>query len=203
MLLTTAEDIAAFVQEIRRESDRGLPLVALGLIDELLLETLRAFFRETKSTKYLLDDGNAPLGSVSSRLHACFALGLINDFEFAEIMLLRKVRNLFAHKKHGMSFCDEQVRGYCSTLKSDLPKDAGYDTKDPRFRFENATVCMVLRLYHRADWVKLKRCDLCEAAQLPPSLWRSFEDDPPPDGQSFIAIGPGNPRLGAEKETGK
>ena len=189
MLLSTAEDIAAFVQELQLESDRGLPLIATSLIDELLRETLRAFFLETKSTEYLIDEGNAPLGTFSARIHTCFALGLINEYEKSESQLLRKVRNLFAHNKHGFSFADAKVVGLCSSLKSDLPNDDRYDQNNARFRFINASVCLVLRLYHRPDWVALQRRTLLDCVDNHPTQWRSFDTDPPPAGQAYIAIG--------------
>lgn len=44
MLLSTAQDLAKFIEELKRETDRGLPLVAAALIDDRLTETLRAFF---------------------------------------------------------------------------------------------------------------------------------------------------------------
>jgi mannitol operon repressor len=101
MLLSTAEDLAEFVGELKKESDQGLPLVAVALIDDLLEKTLKAFFCEGSSASKLLCEGNAPLGTLSSRIEACFALGLIDKFEHSEISILRKVRNEFAHAKHG------------------------------------------------------------------------------------------------------
>ena len=189
MLLSTAEDLAVFVNELRKETDRGLPLVATALIDHLLQETLRAFFCETKSVSYLIDDGNAPLGSFSSRIHACHALGLIDEFEWREVTLLRKVRNLFAHNKHGFSFNDETVMGLCSSLESDLPQDEGYPLSNARFRFINASVCVVLRLYHRPAWVKLEKRKPREWVSSQQVTWRSVKDDPPPNGSPVMVIG--------------
>lgn len=182
MLLSTAEDLARFVDELRRESDRGLALVAAALIDDKLGETLRSFFCEGPGAAKLVDDTNAALGTFSSRSEACFALGLIDDFEYREIALLRKVRNEFAHAKHGTTFETPRVQGFCSSLKSDLPQGANYPLNDPRFRFTNAAVCIVLRLYHRPEWVALERRK--PKSWLPQSAteWRSFDDEkPPPD----------------------
>ena len=121
MLLTTAEDLAMFVEELKRESDRGLPLVATALIDQLLRDSLRALFCANASVSKLLDESNAPLGTFSSRIEACFALGLIEQFEYGEIHILRKVRNEFAHARHGIDFKAPKVQGLCSSLKADLP----------------------------------------------------------------------------------
>ena len=49
MRLDHAEDLAKFVEELKRETDRGLPLVGAALIDEKLLETMQSFFVEGKS----------------------------------------------------------------------------------------------------------------------------------------------------------
>lgn len=188
LLLSTAEDMAAFVKELQRESDRGLPLVATSLLDELLRETLRALFCDNPSATKALDGFNAPIGTFSSRVETCHALGLIDQFEYAEVNLLRKVRNEFAHSRHGKSFGDEKIISICASLKSDLPGGSGYQTEDAKFRFINSTVVLVLRLYHRPDWVKLERREPREWVSNDQTTWRSIEDDPPPPGVSPIMV---------------
>jgi mannitol operon repressor len=188
VLLTTAEDLAKFVEELRRESDRGLPLVATALIDQLLRDSLRALSCENGSVSKLLDEPNAPLGTFSSRIEACFALGLIDQFEYSQIHVLRKVRNEFAHARHGMDFKASKVQGLCSSLKADLPLGADYPVDDPRFRFTNATVVMVLRLYHRPDWVALERRQPKAWVSEDATRWRSFKDEPPPPGIAPIMV---------------
>ncbi|PHP66799.1 transcriptional regulator [Zhengella mangrovi] len=193
MLLSTAEDLALFVDELKRESDRGLALVGVALIDDKLGDTLKAFFREGAPNGRLVDDPNAPLSTFSSRADACYALGLIDHFEFAEIGLLRKVRNEFAHAKHGLSFQSPRVQGLCSSLKADLPQDAGYPLTEPRFRYTNSVVAMALRLYHRPDWVALERRTSKGYFPQGETTWRSFAQNPPPNGRPFLAIGKAKP----------
>lgn len=193
MLLATAQDLASFTAELQQESDRGLALVAAALIDEKLGETLAAFFCETYKASRLLSDGNAPLGSFSARIQLCHALGLIDAFEHSEIELLRKVRNEFAHARHGMSFKNTRIVGLCATLASDLPEGAGYPVSDPRFRFTNATIALVLRLYHRPDWVALERRAPKEWVAREATRWRSVKSEPPPEAQPVMAIGQMHP----------
>lgn len=50
MLLSTAEDLARFVDELKRESDRGLALVGAALIDDKVGDTLKAFFRASMNS---------------------------------------------------------------------------------------------------------------------------------------------------------
>lgn len=100
MLVEHAEDLANFVNELQGETNRGLPLVGAALIDEKLLNTLESFFVEGKSSSKLLSAPNAPLGTFSSRIDACYSLALIDKFEYQEIGIIRKIRNEFAHAKH-------------------------------------------------------------------------------------------------------
>jgi len=168
MRLDQAEDLARFVEELKQETDRGLPLVGAALIDEKLLETLQSFFCNDKSSGKLLTNGNAPLGTFSSRIEACFALGLIDEFEYKEISLIRKVRNKFAHAKHGISFQTEEVRGLCSTLEADVPEGDGNTTNNSRLRFTYAVVGLALRLYYRPEWVAKERRE--------PKVWVTVDE---------------------------
>ena len=180
MLLSTGEDLAVFMKELQSETDRGLPLVAAALIDDLLSETLRSFFIENGSADKILKGASAPIGTMSARLNLCHALGFIDDYEKSEIELIRKIRNRFAHAKHGLSFGDASIQGYCSSFISSMPGGGIYPEHTPRFRLVNATVCVVLRLYHRADWVVLERRE--QKVWVDPDLtrWRDVKDEPPP-----------------------
>ena len=188
------QDFSSFVSELHRESDRGLALVGGALIDDRLLETLRAFFCEGVASKRLLEDGAAPLGTFSSRSDACFALGLIDAFEHREIALIRKVRNEFAHAKHGMSFKTAKVAGFCSTLASDLPLGSDYPINEPRFRFTNAVVVMASRLYYRPAWVEKERRQGKSWVDPKDVRWRSIDEEMPPSGLPVIGMAKRQPR---------
>lgn len=194
MLLSTAQDLAEFVSELERETDRGLALVAAALLDEKLAQTLKAFFCESYPASRLLDEGNATLGTLSSRVELCYALGLIDAHEYAEIGLIRKVRNEFAHAKHGLTFKGQRIQGLCASFNSDLPEGADYPTTDPRFRFINASVAMALRLYHRPDWVALERRQSREWLPKDSIKWRSMGENPPPLNHPVLVIGRGKTR---------
>src|SRR4051812_16444590 len=91
------KDLSRFLAELQAESDRGLALVGAAVIDDRLRETLASFVVEGPLGARLLDGASAPLSTFSARTDACAALGLIDEFEYGEISLLRKVRNEFAH----------------------------------------------------------------------------------------------------------
>jgi hypothetical protein len=190
MLLSTAEDLAIFTKELQKETDRGLPLVAAALIDELLSDTLRSFFIDNSTHEKLLNGATAPIGTMSARLNLCHALGLIDDYEKSEAELIRKVRNRFAHARHGLSFGDDAIKGLCSSFSSPLPEGDAYPAHTPRFRLINATICVVLRLYHRADWVALERRNSKVWVEPDFTRWRSTEKEPPSKGEVVLGLHP-------------
>jgi mannitol operon repressor len=181
-------DLSKFLRELQAESDRGLALVAASVLDDKLRGALDALLVEGGAASRLLDAGNAPLGTLSARTDACLALGLIDDFEHAEITLIRKVRNEFAHGLHGTNFQTEPIRGFCASLKSDLPDGAGHSINDARFRFINAAVSLVSRLYYRSEWIARERRTPKDWISPDQVRWRSFADEKPPDGAQVLGI---------------
>jgi mannitol operon repressor len=147
------KDFTAFLREFQDETDRGAGLVGAAVIDDRLLETLGAFMVSNKAASALLDGGTAPLGTFSSRIDATFALGLISDHEHRECHIIRRIRNEFAHRKHGVTFMDEKIRALCDTLQSDLPGGRDGFREKPRQVFINAVVLISLGLTYRAEWV--------------------------------------------------
>jgi hypothetical protein len=185
MILKDAEDLASFVSELQRESDRGLPLVGGALIDELLQESLRAFFIASTTVDKLLDEATGPLATFSARSKTCFVLGLIDAHEYREVELIRKIRNEFAHAKHGKTFSDDRIRDLCFNLKSNVPE--GYSVEDPRSRFISAVVAVVVRLYYRPKWVALERRQAKAWVPEDPR-WRSVQEELPPDGVPVLGL---------------
>jgi hypothetical protein len=186
MLLKHAEDLSSFLKELQSETDRGLPLVGASLIDEKLLRTLESFLINCKAQKKLLKEPNAPLGTFSSRADICYALGLIDSFEYQEIGIIRKIRNVFAHTRHGITFSDKKIIGLCTSLKSPLPDGENISKISPRFRLINSVLCIVLRLYYRPEWVEKER--LKEKKWVPDSCWYNMNDKKPPENAGFIGL---------------
>ena len=103
-------ELAKFSAEYNKESDRGAVLIAASRFDEVLKVLLFAFLRESNSSTQLLDGFSAPLGTFSARASACHALGLIEDYEFEEITLIRRIRNEFGHKWRDIGFETDRIR---------------------------------------------------------------------------------------------
>ncbi len=139
-----------FLAEFNKETERGAALTAAAFLDDLLHKVIEAFLIKNKSGKSLTDGFNAPLGTLSSRVAACHALGLISEEEFQECALIRKIRNEFAHKMK-MSFDFDPVRSMCGSMHYRVP-----DERAPRGQFTSSAVVMVMRLTNRAHYVGQK-----------------------------------------------
>jgi mannitol operon repressor len=140
-----------FLPELNKESDRGGVLISCSYVDELLRQTLLAFFIENDNSNRLVEGFNAPLGTFSTRISAAFALGLISEREFRECNTLRRVRNRFAHHLEA-SFDMQDIRDLCENLTYAVP-----GTVDARERYTSAVVPLILNLVNRPHYVSKKR----------------------------------------------
>lgn len=155
-------ELAAFMDDLHSESDRGCALIVMALIEERLLEILTAFFIDNNSSKALLGSDkifNAPLGSLSTRLRACHGLGLITDFEFTNIKLMRDIRDKFAHSSHGITFESELIAKLCLNITMgsnvvDFSKLSEPANKNrPKIHFIDAAFILSRRLLFRSRLV--------------------------------------------------
>jgi DNA-binding MltR family transcriptional regulator len=133
------KELSEFLAEFNGESDRGAVLAAAAYLDERLSEMLKVFFADVKQADELLFGVNAPLGTYSARINAAYSLGLIQENEFNELNIIRKIRNEFGHSWKGVSFKTQKIVDLCNNLPWLGPtgiKDT-YTAKE-RFSFEVA-----------------------------------------------------------------
>jgi hypothetical protein len=150
------ETLASFLSEFNQESDRGATLTAAAVLDDRLSEILAAFLADTPSAKELITGFNAPLGTLSSRAAAAHALGLIQDNEFKEITIIRKIRNEFGHSWQGVSLSTGRAADLCNHLPWLGPKEHEASAT-PRGRLNAAIAILLADLLWRARLVSKER----------------------------------------------
>ena len=145
---------------LNNESDRGKVLISTGFLEEQLKQILLAFMLQGSQAEDLVDGGNAPLGTFSSRITACYVLGLISQNEHDDLHLIRRIRNDFAHNIH-TSFKAESVISRCKELKykaHDYEHPAKGAVKiEPSGQFTTASVGLIMSLTNRHHYVSQKR----------------------------------------------
>ncbi|UGX95781.1 transcriptional regulator [Bradyrhizobium barranii subsp. barranii] len=147
----------ATLTELNKETDRGVALVTTSFLDMLMRDAIAAFLIDNSSAAKLLAGFNAPLGSLSTRIAACHALGLITDEEAKQSDILRKVRNEFAHKIE-VTFENGAVKDLCNNLSvPESDKDA-----KARAKFAKASMLLLIRLINRPAEVSQMRLKCVE-----------------------------------------
>lgn len=150
------KELSEFLNEFNKESDRGAALNAASVLDDWLEKILFEFFAENKSSKNLLNGFNAPLGTFSAKIAAVHALGLIQDNEFEEIKIIRKIRNEFGHTWKGLSFESEVIVNLVNNLPWLGPSE--YENNSgPREKFNYAIAILLTDLMWRSRLVRKEK----------------------------------------------
>jgi len=96
--------------ELEKESDRGCALVAAAYLENQITELLEDFFiKQSKKDSDSLFDFNGPVGTFSSKIKMCLALGLIPKEISNGLDIVRKIRNEFAHLHEPLNFNTESM----------------------------------------------------------------------------------------------
>ena len=105
------------LQDITKNLDeRGLVLSLAAFAEEALEDLLLAFMQPGDAAKSLLTGFNAPLGTLSARTKAAFALNLITLNQYENLERLRRIRNEFAHCWEPISFNEPRVASHIKEL---------------------------------------------------------------------------------------
>jgi mannitol operon repressor len=144
-----------FIDASRHESQRGLSLVCAAMIDDLLGRSIKSILVDHEATTGLLEGFNAPLGTFSARILAAFALGVLSKKEYGECKRFQKMRNVFAHTVHA-SFNDQNIKDISANLEFAWRQTE--TPNSPRQQYAPAAAVLILRLTHRPDEIKKRKC---------------------------------------------
>lgn len=124
-------DVTRMVEDLERETDRGVALLAVAFLDDVLDVMLRAVMvNEPEAVNRLMGTGRA-LESFGARTHLAYCMGLLGRDVYHDVNLVREIRNDFAHRQP-TSFEAEEIRGKCQRLKAaaTVMADAGCTARE-------------------------------------------------------------------------
>lgn len=145
----------ALLNEMNRESPRGMVLISGSLLDEHLADCIKARMVDHSAVSKLTSGFNAPLGTFSARIAAALALGLISEDEHHDLEIIRGVRNDFAHRIE-IGFDNPSVTDRCASLRL-AAQDYGQVVVGAEGQFSTAAVAMIMRLTNRAEYAARRR----------------------------------------------
>jgi DNA-binding MltR family transcriptional regulator len=117
--LTNSDDDVAIKlidAEIERASDRAACIIAGSYVETKLTEYLKSKVNHHKDLWDRLTHPSAPLGSFSVKIDIAFMFALITKEARSDLVILKDVRNAFAHKMTIAGFQDQWVQDKCKNL---------------------------------------------------------------------------------------
>jgi hypothetical protein len=108
---------AAFQQNYRGESDRGVVILAGSYLERALENQLKRYLVNDKSTDGLFE-GYGPLSTFAAKIDVAFSVGLLTLAIRNELHRLRRIRNLCAHEDSAIGFSDERLTALCGRLET-------------------------------------------------------------------------------------
>jgi hypothetical protein len=110
------DSLNRFQSLVRKQDDRALALSLAAFAEDTLGRLLLVYLREEKQAKELVEGFNAPLGTLSTRIKAAYALGLLTREQYEDLEIARRVRNAFAHDWEGVSLDRQDVKALIGKL---------------------------------------------------------------------------------------
>ena len=97
------------------ENDRAVAIVGPAFLDTMLTDMLVNFLVDDPKEVARVMEPDAPLGTFSAKVALAYCLGLIGETIKADLRLVGKIRNRFAHQLR-VGFDDPQIKGWCASL---------------------------------------------------------------------------------------
>lgn len=142
-------DAARLVSDLENETDRGVALLAVAFLDDVLDLLLRAsFVNDSEAVNRLIGPGR-PLESFGSRAHVGYCIGLLGADVYNDINLIREIRNDFAHRQP-TNFEEGDIRAKCNKLRCVAPMLQEIESCTARERFIASVVVIANHLIVQA-----------------------------------------------------
>jgi hypothetical protein len=108
--LHTTQQITAFIEELKAQTDRGAVLIAAAVLDELLEMTISARLIEVGGDRHAALFGRGkPIDSFSAKIELGFRLGLYQNPARVQFEMIRDIRNKFAHRIEPLTFSHPDI----------------------------------------------------------------------------------------------
>lgn len=118
------DDYQKLVEDYHKESDRAAIVLAGSFVEHYLAAYLKHFTVQDEFTKGLFG-GFGPFGTFDQRISVAYAFRLIPAHTRDDLLLIKRIRNHFAHSPRATSLIDASVRTLLSQLST--ARDPAYN----------------------------------------------------------------------------
>jgi len=147
-----------------KESDRGAAVLAGGFTEHYLGNYLRLIAHDPKIGEELFG-ATGPLSSFSQRISVAYAFEFISRQHYADLSIVRRIRNHFAHHPMEVSFSSNDVVQLARTLTTvQMAKDSRPESDAMLYRRAYLFACggfcgyaytMLVHKYKRLEGYKM------------------------------------------------
>lgn len=106
----------AAMAEVAQQTDRGVAIVGAAYVDIVLREAITARLCDLSDIMKLLFENRGPLQDFGSRIQMAFALGAYGRRAYSDLLIIKDIRNAFAHSAEAMDFDHSDVARLCKGL---------------------------------------------------------------------------------------
>jgi DNA-binding MltR family transcriptional regulator len=99
------------------DSERAIGIVIGSMIENRLQRAMLAKFHRSKQIEERLLQASGPLGSFSAKIDLACLIGLISTEAHHDLMVLKDIRNRFAHDLSILNFASQQIRDKAQNFK--------------------------------------------------------------------------------------
>jgi hypothetical protein len=115
---STPDLMVELAGELEKESERAVVVLTAAHLDYLLQRLITLTWNLPEDAEKLLFEGHNPGGDFAWKTDMAFHLGVLTQPQKDDLVLIRRMRNAFAHELVGLTFETPKIRDRCRELKS-------------------------------------------------------------------------------------
>lgn len=104
-------------EQVEFDSDRAAGIVAGSIVDTRLEHAIQSKLRDDRDIMGRLFNANGALGAFGTKIDLAYLMGILSSDAYADLKILQKIRNDFAHNLELASFDEQSIRDRCKNFK--------------------------------------------------------------------------------------
>jgi DNA-binding MltR family transcriptional regulator len=157
------EQVKMLYEVLSGEPPLPCALIAGAYLDKAVITLLTSFFISGSTANEICDENKGVLRDSASRAKIAYVLGLIPKDAYQNLVVIARVRNMFAHSHAMIDFDDERIISLCDSLK--LPEAPG-GNEDFAFMIQQGKYSKPARLLFECAVVNTVQQILAQASQV-------------------------------------
>jgi mannitol operon repressor len=166
------KEIADFIEEIREESDRSAAIILAAFVEQTLEQTILSLLSSEKKWRKRVERAK-----FEDKNKIALKLSLVDQLEFDNLEIIRKIRNAFAHAAIRLRFETPEVAAEVDALhdaEKGLPAGMPGALSKRRLKYTSCCIASVMTVRFRGLGKRLELISRVTSA-LVPHLGKQFE----------------------------